>query len=120
MLQRIGDRMLNKDDVNKMNTRTWVKLNEDSKKNHYQKMFLDKYGGCFKKVNRGLIWEEVVNEPQKKEKSVYRLFFPNDEEELVDNLAKFCRENNLNKSALYAILRGERKQHKGFRIQKES
>jgi len=118
-LQKIGIKMLNRDDVNRKNTRTWVKINEDSKKKHYQKIFLDKYGGCFKKVNRGLIWEEVVNNSQTKEKTIYRLFFPDGKEEVVDNVTKFCRKNNLNKSALYAVLRGERKHHKGFTIQKE-
>jgi len=36
----------------------------------------------------------------------------------VENLAKFCREKELNKSAIHKVIKGDRKQHKGFTCKK--
>ena len=114
-----------KEHVNKINTPTWVKLNEDSYAENHRKIFVDTYGGVFDKVNRGYVWKEVVQhivteprpaEPTKAGKFI--VIFPNGKEEVVENMTAFCRENNLNKSALYGILRGERRKHKGFKIKK--
>jgi|TARA_R110000824_G_scaffold223491_2_gene411249 hypothetical protein len=113
-----------KEHVNKINTPTWVKLNEDSYAERYRKIFIDTYGGIFDKVKRGYVWKEVVQhiviEPQPEEpiKAGYLVTFPNGKEEVVTNMTAFCKENNLNKSALYGIIRGERKKHKGFKIRK--
>ena len=35
---------------------------------------------------------------------------------MVHNLKQFCIDNNLNRSHLYAVLRGKRKQHKGWKL----
>ena len=39
---------------------------------------------------------------------------PTGQEELVYNMKKFCKKNNLHHSHLYDVARGLRKQHKGF------
>jgi len=37
---------------------------------------------------------------------------------LTDNFTKFCRKNDLNKSAMYKVMSGERTHHKGFTCKK--
>ena len=113
-----------KSDVNKSNTRTWTKINDDSRSKSHMKNFLDTYGGVFDKTHRGYVWKEDVQhtdsnpQPVKEIKTGHIVTFPNGKEEVVQNMTSFCKENNLNKSALYGILRGERKKHKGFKIRK--
>ena len=123
--------MFNKDEVNKINTRTWIKLNEDTKAEANRKLFLDTYGGAFDRGDEGYRWKEKVvqhiepkifkipsSEPVEEKSGKFIVTFPNGKEEVVSKMTEFCREHNLNKSALYAIMRGERKKHKGFRIRK--
>lgn len=112
--------MFKKQDANLLNTRTWIKLNEDSRSTNNRRIFLDTYGGSFEKSRKGYVWKEVVQntEPVEKVKSGPIVIFPNGEEQEVTNMTRFCREHDLNKSALYAILRGDRKKHKGFSIRK--
>ena len=44
----------------------------------------------------------------------YNLKSPEGEVIEIFNMAKFCRENNLSKSHMYSVARGDRKQHKGW------
>lgn len=37
---------------------------------------------------------------------------------VIVNMLKFCRENNLNPSAMSAVARGKRKQHRGYKCKK--
>ena len=46
----------------------------------------------------------------------YEIFYPNGKNMVIENLAKFCRNNNLNPDCMLMILRGKQKQHKGFTI----
>jgi len=123
--------MINKDDINVANTRTWVKMNEDAKSESHRKLFLDTYGGVFNKGDEGYVWKEKVAqhiepknfkipapEPKQEESGKFIVTFPNGKEQVVSKMTAFCKEHDLNKSALYAIMRGERKKHKGFRIRK--
>jgi hypothetical protein len=111
-----------KEHANIVNTPTWVKLNDDSYSKRHRKIFTDTYGGTFDNVNGGYIWKEIVQhtlkEPKLKKTGNFIVTFPDGKEEMVENMTKFCQKNNLNKSALYAIIRGERKKHKGFKIRR--
>ena len=54
--------------------------------------------------------EEKVNEP----KAVYVVVDPEGNETIPENFQGYCRKNNLNKSALYGVAKGERKHHKNY------
>jgi hypothetical protein len=43
---------------------------------------------------------------------------PNGETIIIENMAKFCLENNLQKSKMTLVSQGERKQHKGYKCHK--
>ena len=49
---------LKKEDINKVNTKTWVRINEDSRKELYKKQFIDTYGGEFVYNGRSFVWKE--------------------------------------------------------------
>ena len=72
---------MNKDLVNRKNTKTWVKCNDNSKSH---------------------IWRE------------YEFTDSSGTKHLVTNFSKFCRENELNKAAMYGVMNGTRNHHKGF------
>lgn len=55
----------------------------------------------------------------KKYAILYEIKFPDGNLLEIDNLSKFCRENNLNKGHMASIARGERKHHKGFSCRKK-
>tara|TARA_Y100000004_G_scaffold157289_1_gene182861 strand:+ start:947 stop:1309 length:363 start_codon:yes stop_codon:yes gene_type:complete len=110
-----------KNDVNKINTPTWIKMNDDSFSKGHRKKFLDIYSGTFERTNRGYVWKQDVQDIElKPEKTTpkYIATHPNGIEEEVESITEFCREYDLNKTALYAILRGERRTHKGIKIRK--
>ncbi len=43
---------MNRDQVNKRNTPTWVKVNEDAKSSFWRKHFCDLYGGKFTHIDK--------------------------------------------------------------------
>ena len=78
--------------------------------NHWRKEFLSAFGGQFVNNGKDLLWE------RKKEPAKRKIIVINPEGNAVqiENFAKYCRENNLSKSAMYEVLSGKRSQHKGF------
>ena len=103
----------NPTEVNKKNTRTWVRLNEDSRSKDHRDQFCKVYGGEFKKVGRYFNWQELPPETDERRIMVFER-----EGEIfeVKNVMEFCREHNLTKSALYEVVTGKRKQHKKFKF----
>lgn len=60
-------------------------------------------------------------EIQKVVDSISRLWFivfPNGDKEIIKNLNKFCRENNLNASHMYDVDKGKRNHHGNYRCKK--
>ena len=104
--------MFNKENVNKRNTRTWVKMNEDSRSKNNRNSFCKQYGGEFNKIGKCFQWEELQKEPEKR----IMVFEREGEVFEVTNVMEFCRDHNLTKSALYEVVSGKRKQHKKFRF----
>lgn len=49
----------------------------------------------------------------------YQIMFPDGHIENITHLSNFCKEYNLSCGTLYMTLSGQRKNHKGFMIQKE-
>jgi len=105
---------LNKNDANKPHTFTWTKLNDDSRKSHFRKEFLKEFGGSFLPKNDGCVVWEGENKQQTAPVRIISVINPEGIEVQVENFTKYCRENDLSRSAMYEVLKGKRKQHKGF------
>ena len=105
---------MNKDHINRVNSRTWVNCNLDSKSASNRINFVSKYGGEFVKIGRSWKWQNIHIE----EKTNYELTDDGGNITIVENLAKFCRENDLNKGAIHKVIKGDRNQHKGFTCKK--
>ena len=113
---------MKKEDVNKKHTFTWTKINDDGKSKMWQERFLKEFGGTFNQEGIYFFWKETTTEaPKKEETADVRKFIvikPDGTEDEVENFTKYCRDNNLNKSAMYAVLAGNRSHHKGHKIRK--
>tara|TARA_R110000765_G_scaffold366340_2_gene456467 strand:- start:329 stop:679 length:351 start_codon:yes stop_codon:yes gene_type:complete len=110
---------MNKDMVNRRNTREWVKCNEDTNASHWRDEFVKEHGGNFDKEGIKWVWKEKVQDIRIKQERKEFTFINNDGVEfLTDNFTKFCRKNDLNKSAMYKVMSGERTHHKGFTCKK--
>lgn len=104
--------ILKKEEVNRKHSFTWTRINDDSKKKMWKIKFLEQFGGEFVKDGKYLTWVEKV-EPRK-----ILVTKPDGTVDEVINFSKYCRDHELNKSAMYEVLKGSRKQHKGFRATK--
>ena len=112
---------MNKDMINRRNTRTWILCNDNSKSNIHRDKFLAEHGGEFVKNGRFWVWQTIhssVTDEVNERTAMYEFKDNEGKTYLVDNLMKFCRENDLNKSAIYKVMGGERTHHKGFTCKK--
>jgi hypothetical protein len=99
--------------VNKPNTREWVRANGSTNSKLYREEFVNKYGGQFVKNGKSWLWEEIVDE--KPQPNKLWLFTKTDGiSYMVENFMEFCRLHELSKSAMYELMNGKRKSHKGF------
>lgn len=114
---------MDKNMINKRNSKTWVRCNDNSKAHIYRDKFIQEHGGEFIKNGRFYEWKSIhstesndveVNE----QKPLYEFKNKDGVTYLADNLMKFCRDHDLNKSAIYKVMNGERKHHKGFTCRK--
>ena len=105
---------LRKEDVNKRHSFTWTKMNDDAKYMRFRSEFIAEFGGQFDLQG---VWTETVaqSEPEEVERT-FLIINPDGEVDEVHNFAKYCRVRELNRSAMYEVLKGKRKQHKGYRI----
>jgi hypothetical protein len=108
--------MYNKEDAKFVNTTTWVLLNHDTHGVAHRKSFLSEHGGSFVKVHQGYAWRDIPEEINvaAEPKTIYVIVDPEGKEIIPDNFQGFCRENNLNKSALYGVANGLRAHHKKY------
>lgn len=103
-----------KKQINIRNTKPWVQANETTNSTKYREAFVKKYGGCFKRNRNLWIWSEKVDKPQEPPTKLW-LFSRNDGVSFMsENFTEFCRTHNLSKSAMYELMSGKRKSHKGF------
>ena len=111
---------LRKEDVNKINTFTWTKMNDDARKKSWRQQFVSQFGGYFE----GELWKETITKPEPKpevkETRKILVINPDGEVDTVENFTKYCRERELSRSAMYEVMKGLRKQHKGYRAKKEN
>jgi len=108
--------MYNKDDARFINTRTWVLLNHEREGVLHRKNFIESFGGSFVRTRQGFVWSEKSEEEEpKKVKSVMVVIDPDGNEITPKNFQGFCRENNLNKTAMYGVANGIRNHHKNYK-----
>lgn len=105
---------LKKEDINKVNTKTWVRINEDSRKELYKKQFIDTYGGEFVYNGRSFVWKEGPSYNHITDR--YIIEKPDKTVDLVEVFSKYCKQNELNKAAMYGTLKGTRNHHKGYKL----
>jgi hypothetical protein len=128
--------MNEKDQVNRRNTRIWVRMNEDAKSSYFREQFIQKNGGKFIKEGRYWKWVELdfeklmIEEFERKVQQftapepVIRVergksyVFQNKEgnEVHIKNLLEYCMENKLVRGAMYDLMTGKRKSYKGFKF----
>jgi hypothetical protein len=114
-------------DVNRRNSFTWIKCNDDAKSVFFRNTFVAKYGGEF--VKNGRYWEwkpkqeemielnqSIIEEPVSENEPSKTWSFKNPNGDIVktQNLQEFCKENNLTRSSLYEVISGKRQNHKGY------
>jgi len=105
---------MDKETVNIQNSRVWIKCNQDTRSNQWRNKFISEHGGEFVTVGRSWKWQNIHIE----DKSKYELKDSDGKITIVENLSKFCRENELNKSAIHKVINGERTHHKGYTCRK--
>jgi hypothetical protein len=116
-------------DVNRRNSFTWVKCNDDARSGYWRGLFVGKHGGTFTRNGRYWEWnpnqEQMIvlepsiaeppqsNDPQEPCKT---WSFKNTDGNIIKtkNIQEFCKKNKLTRSSLYEVISGKRKQHKGF------
>ena len=132
----IKNTMNEKEQVNRRNTRVWVRMNEDAKAPYFRNQFIQKYGGKFVKEGRYWKWMEldfeklIIEEFEKKVQEFKapepvikvergkNYVFQNKEgnEVYIKNLLEYCMENKLVRGAMYDLMTGKRKTYKGYKF----
>ena len=111
---------MKKEDVNKKNTATWTKINDNSKSKKWKGVFIEEFGGEFVKISRtSWEWREPEPKPEPKpETKRWIITQPDGTENEITNLSKYCKEHKLDDGAIYRVLNGKRSHHKGYTIRK--
>ena len=83
----------------------------------------DREKGFNKQMAPGEIWEPPVFDACRGDKIAqkfvpegYIVTYPNNKEELIGNLCKFARDNNLNPKCLFDCVVGRQGSHKGYKV----
>ena len=105
---------MNKDLINRKNTREWIKCNDDARSHINRESFISEHGGEFVKSGRFWEWRSIHID----EKTKYEFEDADGKITIVENLSKFCRDNDLNKGAIHKVIKGERSHHKGYTCRK--
>lgn len=104
--------VLKREDVNKKYSQTWVKCNDDSKSKYFREKFIQQFGGEFVKEGSYHKWQEI------KPVSLRRKFIfegPDGQIHFIENVYDFCKRNDLNRSPMYEMIAGKRKQYKKYK-----
>lgn len=99
------------EEVNKRNSVTWTACNDDSRSNIWRNLFIDSFGGNF--VRNGRYWKWEENKKQEVPRKCW-IFSKDNKEIKISHFTDYCKENDLNRSAMYEVIKGKRKQYKGY------
>jgi len=72
-----------------------------------------------KEAFKSRVTVDLEKKSEFKQKSLYIIMDPEGNETEIENFSKFCRDHNLNKSAMYEVARGKRKHHKKYTCRKK-
>lgn len=100
--------------INRVNSKEWVKANSMQNSHKYRDAFVKKYGGMFEQAGAAWTWTDKVQEEDEKPTKLWIFHKADGGTHLVQNFMEFCRQNDLSKSAMYELMAGKRKSHKGF------
>lgn len=111
-------KLLIKDQINRVNTPTWVACNDDARSQIWRNQFITDFGGEFIKNGRHWRWQEIqIREKQKIIKIIpntkFFVFSKEGSDVKVHNMTDFCRKNNYSRAAMYEVINGKRKSYKG-------
>ena len=114
---------MNLNNVNKRNTKEWCLFNGNSKEDQNRAKFLAKHGGQFNKINGVWVWDSRVKKTiefshTKKKRTIYIFTDKEGVKYITDNFTGFCRERNINSSAMWDVISGKRKTFKGFKVER--
>ena len=98
-------------EINKKNSITWTACNDDARSAFWRNLFISKFGGNFIKERTGWLWQE-----EKKQEIPRKcwIFSKDSKEVRITHFTDYCKENSLNRSAMYEVMSGKRKQYKGY------
>lgn len=100
--------------INRKNSKPWVLANEASNSNLYREAFVKKYGGQFEKNGKLWLWNENTKTEERQPTKLWLVTRNDGVSFMFENFMEFCRNNDLSKSAMYELMAGKRKSHKGF------
>jgi len=107
--------LLKHEDVNIRYTQTWVKCNDDSRSAYFRKQFIEKFGGEFVKEGRYFKWQKIIPVViSTRRKLVFE--GPDGTVHFIENLYDFCKKNGLNRTPMYDLMTGKRKQYKKYKF----
>lgn len=105
----------NHKDVNEVNSATWTACNNDSRSKINRHNFISTFGGEFISSGRYFKWQSIpILEPVYVPRRLLKFMSPDNVVVEIDHMTEYCKEHNLNKAAMYQVLQGTRKIHKGF------
>lgn len=103
------------EDINKPNTATWTACNNDSKSVKYRHEFVSMFGGEFVTDGKYLKWQPIrIPEPVYVPRRLLKFIGPDNNLVEIDHMSEYCAQHNLNKAAMYEVLRGTRRIYKGY------
>jgi hypothetical protein len=102
------------DDINKKYSHTWVKCNDDAKSKFFREKFLQEFGGEFIQEKKEFVWREIPKIVSLRRKFVFE--DPEGKIQFIENMYDFCKKNDLNRSPMYEMIAGKRKQYKKFKF----
>jgi hypothetical protein len=114
---------MNLDNVNRRNTREWALFNGNAKGKQNRDKLVEKHGGVWEKKDNSWVWNKKVHHliNFSAPKKIRTLFIFTDKQGVkyvTDNFEGFCRERNINSSAMYDVITGKRKTFKGFVVER--
>jgi hypothetical protein len=98
------------DEVNRKNSKLWLKMNDNSKSALFRNQFISENGGFFEKNGRNWKWisaREVKN-------GYWLKRVDNEEKVFFNNMAEFGEKHGLSSVKICELLNGKRKTYKGW------
>lgn len=100
--------------VNRQNSREWIAANARPNSHKYREAFVKKHGGVFEKTGAVWCWNKKAPKQEEQPTKLWIFHKADGGTFMVQNFMEFCRIHDLSKSAMYEVMSGKRKSHKGF------